>query len=241
METTLVEAVAITVISIRGCRNMIWQERAIRQVRRVLSAETNVFVEQIRVAARLKGSESTFRRIAQANDANQMSDYFAEIRFGLMFEQLHFETEVEPSGVKGPDLSVSRDGQSAYVEVKRFRSGGTAIEEICDELTPYGNPPKDIKKVFDQIIEKFSQLNCGNGIVALWSERDDLEELEFEFAMKDIRSDAVNGIQEVPGALLFCVFGSGWFNPRCGQRIYIESFQQLSEPFSTWAEDLKRL
>jgi len=43
--------------------------------------------------------------------------------------------------------------------------------------------------------------------VALWSDLDDLEELEFEFAMKDIRSDASIGIREVPGALLFCVFG----------------------------------
>ena len=224
---------------------MIWQERAISQVRRVLSAESNVLIEQIRVAARLKGSELTFRRIAQANDADQMLDYFAEIRFGLMFAQLHFETEFGPFGVKGPDLSVSRDGQSAYVEVKRFRSGGPAIEEIPDELTPYGNPPKDIKKVFDQIFGKFRQLNCGNGIVAFWSDRDGLEELEleleFEFAMKDIRRDAGNGIREVPGALLFCVFGSDWFYPRRGQRIYIESFQQLSEPFLTWAEDLKRL
>src|SRR5256885_1472330 len=97
------------------------------------------------------------------------------------------------------------------------------------------------KKVFDQIFGKFRQLNRGNGIVALWSDRDDLEELEFEFAMKDIRSDAGNGIREVSGALLFCVFGSNWFNPRCGQRIYVESFQQLSEPFLTWAEELRRL
>src|SRR2546422_11084935 len=123
---------------------MMWQERAISQVRRVLPAESNVLIEQLRVAARLKGSELTFRRIAQANDAEQMLDYLAEIRFGLMFEQLHFETEFEPFGVKGPDLSISRDGQSAYVEVKRFRSGGPVIEEIRDELTPYGNPPKGI-------------------------------------------------------------------------------------------------
>jgi hypothetical protein len=225
----------------KGCRNMIWQERAISRIRQVLSAETNVLIEQIRAAARLNGSESTFRRIAQANDAEQMSDYFAEIRFGLMFAQLHFETEFEPLGVKGPDLSISRDGQSAYVEVKRFRSGGPAIEEISGELTPYGNPPKDIKKVFDEIIEKFPQLNYGNGIVALWSDLDDLEELEFEFAMKDIRSDASIGIRQVPGALLFCVFGSDWFNPRRGQQIYTESFQQLSQPFLNWAEDLRGL
>jgi len=104
---------------------MIWQEKAISRIRQVLSAETNLFTKQIRAAARLKGSESAFRRIAQANDAEQMSDYFAEIRFGLMFAQLHFE--------------------------------------------------------------------------------------------------------------------NGWFNPRRGQRIYTESFQQLSQPFLSWADDLRGL
>src|SRR5438128_4844070 len=113
---------------------MFWQERAISQIRQVLSAETNVLIEQIRVAARLRGSESTFRRIAQASDAEQMLDYSAEIKFGLIFAHLHFETEFEPFGVKGPDLCISRDGQSAYVEVKRFRPGGPAVEEVCEEL-----------------------------------------------------------------------------------------------------------
>src|ERR1700746_3472713 len=99
---------------------MSWQERAISRIRQILSAEADVLIEQVRTAARLKGSESTFRRIARANDAEQISDYLAEIRFGLMFAQVHFETEFEPMGIKGPDLSISRDGQSAYVEVKRF-------------------------------------------------------------------------------------------------------------------------
>ena len=200
-----------------------------------------MLTEQIRSAARLKGSESTFRRIARANHAEQMLDYFAEIRFGLMFAQLRFKVEFEPLGVKGPDLCILRDDQSAYAEVRRFRSCGLAVDEISDELAPYGDPPKDIKKLFDQIIDKFSQLNCGPGIVALWSDHDDLEELEFEFAMKDIRREAGMGIREVPDALLFCVFGSKWFNPRRGQQIYTETFRQLSQPFLSWAEDLRRL
>jgi len=67
--------------------------------------------------------------------------------------------------------------------------------------------------------------------VALWSDHDDIEELEFEFAMEGIRNDAAAGIRELPDTLLFCVFGSGWFNPRRGQRIYTESFKQLCQPF----------
>jgi hypothetical protein len=222
---------------------MIWQERAISRIRQMLSADTNLFTEQIRAAARLKGSESTFRRIAQTNDAGQILDYFAEIRFGLMFAHLRFVTAFEPLGTTGPDLSISRDGQKAYVEVKRFRSDNRTEEigEPGDELQPYGNPSKDIKKILDSIVEKFKQLDCGNGIVALWGDHDDLEELEFEFAMADVRADSDAGIRQLPATLLFCVFVPAWFTVRRRQRIYIEAFRQLSEPYLTWIEDVRKL
>lgn len=129
---------------------MIWQEKAIKQIERMLPAQTNVLVEHMRAAACLKGSESVFRRIAQAEDAEQILDYFAEIRFGLMFAHLHFETAFEPFGERGPDLSVSRDSQTAYVEVKRFRSEDRA-EDIGDELNAYGNRSKDIKRIIDRV------------------------------------------------------------------------------------------
>ena len=149
----------------------------------------------------------------------------------------------EPLAAKGPDFSISRDGQSAYVEVKyvevkRFRRGAR-IEEIGDELTPYGNPAKDIKKVLDGMTDKFKQLDCGNGVVALCSDHDDLEELEFEFAMKDIALASGTGIRELPDTLLFCVYAPAW--SRVGQRIYAEPFKKLSEPFLTWVDDLNKL
>jgi eukaryotic-like serine/threonine-protein kinase len=128
--------------------------------------------------------------------------------------------------------------QSAYVEVKRFRSGGR-VEEIGEELTRYGNPAKDIKKVLDGILDKFKQLDCGNGVVALWSDHDDFEELEFEFAMKDIALDSGTGIRQLPDTLLFCVYAPAW--SRVGQRIYAVPFKKLSEPFLTWVDDLNKL
>ena len=201
-------------------------------------AQTGVLVDHIRAAARLGRSESICRRIAQAKNTEQILDYFAEVRFGLLFAHLRFATGFEPLGLKGPDLSISRDGQSAYVEVKRFRPGDR-VEEIGDELTPYGNPAKDIKKVLDGMIDKFKQLDCGNGVVALWSDHDDLEELEFEFAMKDIALGSSTGIRELPDTLLFCVYAPAW--RRVGQRIYAEPFKKLSKPFLTWADDLRKL
>jgi len=217
---------------------MIWQEKAINRIRQIFPAQSGVLVDHIRAAARLGRSDSICRRIAQAKNTEQILDYVAEGRFGLLFAHLRFETGFEPLGLKGPDLSISRDGQSAYVEVKRFRSGDR-VQEIGDELTAYGNPAKDIKKVLDGIIDKFKQLDCGYGVVALWSDHDDLEELEFEFAMKDIALDSGTGIQELPDTLLFCVYAPAW--RRVGQRIYVEPFKKLSEPYLIWVDDLRRL
>ena len=89
------------------------------------------------------------------------------------------------------------------------------------------------------MIAKFKQLDCGNGVVALWSDHDDLEELEFEFAMKDIALGSSTGIRELPDTLLFCVYAPAW--RRIGQRIYAEPFKKLSEPFLIWVDDLRRL
>ena len=217
---------------------MTWQERAINHVRQIFPVQADVLVDHIRAAARLGRSESICRRIAQAKNTEQILDYFAEVRFGLMFAHLRFATGFEPLGLRGPDLSISRDGQSVYVEVKRLRPGGR-VEEIGNELTPYGNPAKDIKKVLDGMTDKFKQLDCGNGVVALCSDHDDLEELEFEFAMKDIALDSGTGIRELPDTLLFCVYAPAW--SRVGQRTYAEPFKKLSEPFLTWVDDLRKL
>src|SRR5207249_11182113 len=152
-------------------------------IRQNFTAQTGVLVDHIRAAARLGRSELMYRRIAQTKSTEQILDYFAEVRFGLLFAHLRFEAVFEPLGVKGPDLSISRDGQSAYVEVKRFRPGDR-VEEIGDELTPYGNSAKDISKVLDGMIDKFKQLDCGNGVVACRRDHEDLEEIEHEVAIK---------------------------------------------------------
>jgi hypothetical protein len=75
--------------------------------------------------------------------------------------------------------------------------------------------------------------------VALWNDHDDWE-LEFEFAMNDIRLESSNSIRELPATLLFSVFGSASLYVRRRQRFYAEPFQQLSEPYVTWIEDLKK-
>ena len=80
--------------------------------------------------------------------------------------------------------------------------------------------------------------DCGNGIVALRSDQDDWE-LEFEFALKDIRLDSGNEVRELTATPLFCAFGSASLYVRRRQRICVEAFRQLSEPYLTWVEDLR--
>jgi hypothetical protein len=51
---------------------------------------------------------------APATPSEVLSDYIAEIRFGLIFAGLRYEFEFEPLGEKGPDLLVSRRRRHAH-------------------------------------------------------------------------------------------------------------------------------
>jgi len=225
-----------------------WRERAIRRIRDVSSPSNNGLAQCIEAAASFHGSDSVFRRITQAKDTETILDYFAEIRFAMIFARLGFELEFEPCGMKGPDLRISRDSCSAHVEVKRFRPSpddenpaySAEVEPLvcCPMLLPYGNPEKNIKVIEDKLAEKFKQLNADTAVVAFWSDRLAVEELEFQSAILHTRANSEAGIQQIPAGLLFALFGSDWLNA-CGQQLYSESLQTLSEPFATWAEELR--
>lgn len=95
-------------------------------------------------AARLGCSDRAFRRIAQAADPQAIFDDITAVRYGLAFGRLRFDVECEPCGDKGPDLAVSRDGETAFVEVRRFHPPATDIYEAAgsggDALSGYGSP-----------------------------------------------------------------------------------------------------
>jgi hypothetical protein len=219
------------------------QGRAIKNIREVLEREAgDKLVVLMNAAAPFKGSGAVFRRMSQATSAETMLDYSAEIRFGLTFKGLRFEIEFEPCGSKGPDLAVFRDGQSTYVEVKRFRP---SIEDdgptvgIGDELMPYGNLQQSVKKIEDELARKFIQVQAGSGIVAFWSDHSTIEDIDFELAIRNMRSDNETGVRRVPDGILFSIFASDWMSA-AGQQLYCEALKPLSEPFSTWVQELKR-
>jgi hypothetical protein len=223
---------------------MPWQEKAVRNIHAVLGQDQSDRLSPlIKAAAALTGSESTFERIARVPQAEGIADYVAEIRWGLTFSGLGFEVGFEPRGRKGPDLLVSRDCHHAYMEVKRFRSsplednGPTAGME--GGLMPYGDLQRSVRKVEDELVKKFRQVEAGSGIVAFWSDHAAIEDVDFELAVRNIRSDNETGVRRVPDGVLFSIFGSDWVSA-AGQQLYCEALRPLSEPFSTWVHELKQ-
>jgi hypothetical protein len=201
----------------------------------------------IDAAGPLCSSESVFRRIAQAKECQAVLDYLAEIKFALIFAGLRFEVRLEPCGRDGPDLLVSRDGRSSYVEVRRCRPPDDetdlpCLPEVSEEfgdglLVPYGDLEKGAKWIEDELSAKFRQISEGTGIIALWSDRLAIEEVEFEVAIRHLRIDFANGIKQIPAGLLFCIFGWDWFTG--SQRFHCGILRELEEPFAIWASDLK--
>jgi hypothetical protein len=81
-----------------------------------------------------------------------------------------------------------------------------------------------------------------NSIIATWSDRDFVEDVDFEQAMRDIRrsQEDPNDGRQIPDGLLFCIFGRFWMNCGTGQQLYCEPVKELTEPFLTWTAELKQ-
>lgn len=224
---------------------MNWEQKADQRIREILPApQAEGLIRLVGLIRSVKGSDAKFKRFAGAKTADEVLDLHAEITYALIFMGVGFGVEFEPLGAEGPDLMVIRDGHSAYVEVKRFRSSDAPrSRDLCDPdgvpiFPKYGNPQRDIGKIRAELMKKFRQIRGGNGIVAFWSDHDDLD-IEFPFAVSDIREDVDNQIQTVPDGFLFSVFASDWMAVTQHQQIYCRTVCTLKEPYSGWAYDLE--
>jgi len=165
----------------------------------------------------MQNANRMFVKIASASDKEQLEDYLAEVRYALVFAGLGFQVEFEPFGGKGPDLRVSRDGHQALVEVTRFRKiyPGPPEFDISDEneeseLPDYGDLHRDVRKSFEKLLSKFSQVGDKQSIIAIWNDDGDLEEFEVEIAVIRLSTNATRSILAIPEGLLFVIYGSQW-------------------------------
>jgi len=194
---------------------------------------------------RMEGAARLFKRIANAGDVEAMDDHLATARYALMFAGLAFEVVVEPTGRKGPDLSIARDGHSAAVEVTRFRKmnegPSLAVPPNLPNILPeYGDPLRDIRKVHDKVTSKFRQLRKGTGLVAIWNDDGDLEELEGYEGLAEIAHEAMTDVLSVPPGLFLVAYCSHWVNPGPRQQVHCFELQPNCPPhLRQWKADLE--
>ena len=192
----------------------------------------------------LPGANKLFKRIASASDKEQLDDYLAEALYVLVFAGLGFQVEIEPFGNKGPDLRITRDSQQAVVEIMRFRKvySGIPVLDFSGGITPlpeYGNLRRDIRKAFEKIQAKFDQVGEEDSVIAIWNDEEELEDIEVEWAVRDIRNDASRNLLSLPNGLQFVLYASKWVRAGDNKQIYCFPIQYNSQPqITSWQREL---
>lgn len=140
------------------------------------------------VLDRMSGSAVKFHEIANESNKEQLLDTLAEVKYAVIFSELDFSVEIEPlrkeSQGANPDLRISKDSYSSFVEVGRFRPSRNPVPMLSSTsgvLSEYGDPQRDWQKIFDKVEGKFRQAG-GDGIIAFWNNNDNLEYVEVESA-----------------------------------------------------------
>ena len=201
-------------------------ERALRRIQALAGNQRAHALEPFLLRlGRMPGAARLFGRIARAGDVEQLDDYGAEILYALMFAGLAFNVAFEPKGAEGPDLSVSRDGYSAAVEVTRFRriyeGPPTASPANMPDILPiYGDSVRDVRKVRDKVTSKFRQLRGGTGIVAIWNDDGDLEDLEACQGVAETAHEAIPGVLSVPPDVFLVMYASRWVNVSRNRQVH---------------------
>jgi len=227
---------------------------AIAQIRQVFGharRDPSAEVRVVQEAVGIEGSKSVFRRIEKANSVDDVFDCTMEIRYARIFDSRGFQVKFVPPGATAtPDLFVSSGVDSAYVEIKRIRPDGRSLPASTHTLgflpEQYGGE-EDTRKVEQTLREAFRQVLAvpgSNSIIATWSDRGFVEEIDFEQAVRYILKSPAdrNDGRPIPGGLLFCMFGQFWegFGQAGGQQIYCEPLRILREPFLTWVAELQQ-
>lgn len=219
-------------------------DKAIRNVLKFSGESTGVYYVRFLQAIRdIAGANRMFKRIGSASSKEQIKDYLAEIRFALVFMGLEFNVDIEPLGVKGPDLRIYRDDHEALVEIIHFRNiftGPPQFNFLDDAAAPqpYGNEARDIIKAYEKISDKFSQLGSKESIIAIWNDDGDMEEIEVENAVYNLWKDAAHNIGSLPSGLLFILYGSDWATLK-GKQLYCFPVRNLNKPYKKWKDELE--
>ncbi len=226
---------------VQGLRRRIRMTKAMQRIEalcgRSLASELGTWLSN---AQPWPNSPAFLHSLAVAADKEALLDHLATLRYGLVFRGLGFSPEFEPTGAKGPDLRITRDGISATVEVTRFRpmNPGPPIltqEEFSKKewfLQPYGNPQRDVAKCLRKVKDKFRQAIAAHAIIAVWNDDEALEEVEMHIALRDLQQGP-----DLPVGLELVVYGSCWIGR--SQLYCFPMKPNLNAPIQEWARQIE--
>ena len=83
---------------------------AVETARRLCGPDASRYCDWLRLARAWPGVGAFFARLECEATASQVVDHLASLYFGMIFCTLGFVVSFEPSGLKGPDLLIERDG-----------------------------------------------------------------------------------------------------------------------------------
>jgi hypothetical protein len=217
--------------------------KALQQIRALCGKTAALeFENWLSKAQTWQNAAALFRSLAEARDQANLLDHLASLRYGIVFKYLGFVPSFEPTGKKGSDLLITRDGTSATVEVTRLRPmnpGPPALsEEECQSgewvLEPYGDPCRDINRSFGKVLGKFKQAIAPHSIIAVWNDDDALEELEMSMAVRSLWQ-----VPGLPAGLDFVIYGSPWIS---SVHLHLHTFPmkpQLDTVMQAWAQQIE--
>jgi hypothetical protein len=166
---------------------------------------------------------------SRLGDKEQYLDVWAQGWFTSVFAYNGFTVTMNPLGEAGPDLLIQREGKDIYVEVRRFHTDYEERHRLQEEspediLVPYGDFMKDTRKVIDGIVTKSRQgRSIPNGacyLVAVRSDKESIEDLEFGHAVEELQQEAAQGGGKY-SAISGVLFYHGYLILSTGKRWYL--------------------
>ena len=219
--------------------------RALEKISTLIGQYVSDYQRQLQKIQQMPGGDRIIRRIAYSKDEGQLNDYLAEIRYALVFAALQFQVDIEPFGIKGPDLKITKSDNSAIVEISRFNKinpGPPMLTSDSPELMEYGDIKRDIEKCHDKILSKVRQIEHRElyAIIAIWNDDEALEDVNCMEAVRRIQREYNTINSPVPLNLSFILYGSPWISIGRKQQLYCFPICNHEQFLLEWQIKLER-
>lgn len=217
--------------------------KACDTVERLLTAkEAGLWPARLDAVADLPNGLRIVSRVIRAKGLEDLRDCFAEVLYALTFVGLGFLVDVEPLGEKGPDLAVERNGRNLLVEVSRLRLKREmptfTLEELPNMLPCLGDPLPDVRRAYQKICDKVSQLGSEEGIFAIWNDDEILDKAHGKTAAHWVSDELRAGRLKAAEQLQLVLFHTNWVSVQTQQEYFAWA---VRSPETDWLVEWRRL